>query len=215
MRRLEIENILGTIEEMKEVKRQAMQVSRYTEGQGPKTENLKSAILLKKMIILDEILVESFDGMKIVPFSLLDERKKQGTAPWSRTRSSACSASTTPIAFPRSLSTKLKRPSWTNLLRSAYPFISEGRRLTTGLAQLVVPIDLKVLPKYLPEGEEDSAAVVIGQLGEKPLIVKIWKDGRRAICSFGFSSKIAGEEEITIQITDTGWKRINPVWPLL
>ena len=102
-----------------------------------------------------------------------------------------------------------------HLLRSAYPFISEGRRLTTGLAQLVVPIDLKVLPKYLPEGEEDSTTVVIGQLGEKPLIVKIWKDGRRAICSFGFSSKIAGEEEITIQITDTGWKRINPVWPLL
>ena len=77
MRRLESENILGTIEEMKEVKRQAMQVFRYTEGQGPKTENLKSAILLKKMIILDEILVESFDGIKIVPFSLLDERKKQ------------------------------------------------------------------------------------------------------------------------------------------
>ena len=30
------------------------------------------------MIILAEILVESFDGIKIVPFSLLDERKKQG-----------------------------------------------------------------------------------------------------------------------------------------
>ena len=119
------------------------------------------------------------------------------------------------FAFNKAEKAKRAQDIMDHLLRSAYPFISEGRRLTTSLAQLVVPIDLKVLPKYLPEGEEGSATVVISHLGEKPLIVRIWKDGRQAICSFGFSSKIAGEEEITIQITDTGWKRINPVWPLL
>ena len=54
----------------------AMQAFRYVEAQGATTENLKSAVVAKKLIVMSEILLEAFDNNKIVPFSLLTKEKK-------------------------------------------------------------------------------------------------------------------------------------------
>ena len=70
-------NIAGVIKAMEEVNRQAMQAFRYAEGQGVTTQNLKNAVLAKQLTILSEILVQSFDGTKIVPFTLLDGAMKK------------------------------------------------------------------------------------------------------------------------------------------
>ena len=93
------------------------------------------------------------------------------------------------------------------LLKSAYPFISEGRALTSSLAPLALelPFNIKVLPKYLPEGEEDFTTLILGQLGEKTLSVKIWKDGNQVFCTcshdfFKWRSQSVdgGQQEITL-----------------
>ena len=46
MRRMESENISGTIKEMEKVRDNAMQAIRYVEAQGASTEKLKSADVL-------------------------------------------------------------------------------------------------------------------------------------------------------------------------
>ena len=79
IRHMENENIPGTIDEIKKVRDHAMQAFLYTAGQGPRTENLKSGVLCKQLIILSEILVQSVINHAIVPFSLLDEKKKRTT----------------------------------------------------------------------------------------------------------------------------------------
>ena len=80
MCRLENENISGTIEDITKVRDHAMQAFRYAEGQGPKIEHLKSSVLAKSLTIVAEILLESNNNQTIVPFSLLDERKKRTIA---------------------------------------------------------------------------------------------------------------------------------------
>ena len=203
IRHMENENIPGTIDEIKKVRDHAMQAFLYTAGQGPRTENLKSGVLCKQLIILSEILVQSVINDAIVPFSLLDEKKKRTIASLIEDEVTSMQRfhdSHTVSMFTRNKAEKAKKKQdiMDQLLKPAYPFISEGRGLTNTLAQLEMPYNLRVLPMFLPDGIEDSASLVIGQLGEKPVIVRIWKDGGRAICSFGFSSKIVGEEEITL-----------------
>ena len=96
-----------------------------------------------------------------------------------------------------------------SLLRSAYPFISEGRGLTNTLAPLEIPYNLRVLPHLLPEGEEDAASLTIGQPEGRPLTVMVWKNDKVAFCNFGKSAKIVDEEEVTLHDI-TGWKRQKP-----
>ena len=92
------------------------------------------------------------------------------------------------------------------LLGSAYPFISEGRGLTNSHTQLELPYNLRVLLKYLPEGDEDSVSLIIGQLGSWPVSVKIWREGNQAFSSYytfhwvSQSVDITGKEEVTLPI---------------
>ena len=47
-------------------------LSRFVKGQDPKTEKLKSAVLLKQLVILAEILIHAYNNTTIIPFSLLN-----------------------------------------------------------------------------------------------------------------------------------------------
>ena len=77
MRHMESQNAGSTIKELEEVKRQAMKAFHYAKGQGVTTQNLKNAVLAKQLSVFSEILTKSYDGTKIIPFSLLDEQKKR------------------------------------------------------------------------------------------------------------------------------------------
>ena len=70
-----------------------------------------------------------------------------------------------------------------------------------------MPYNLKVLPRFLPKGEEDAASLVVGQRERMPFTVKVWKEGSLAFCNLGNprkSAKIVDEEEVMLHITDTG-----------
>ena len=99
---------------------------------------------------------------------------------------------------------KQKEDTFDSLLQKAYPFISEGRGLTSNLDALELPFDLKVLPKYLPEGEEDAAHLVVGQLDNQPFYAKVWEEGHFACCTYGSAAKNTEREEVTFQVTP-GW----------
>ena len=77
MRHMENKSIPGTIKELEEVRRHAVQAFHYAEGQVPQIENLKSSVSAKKLVILSEILINSYDGTTIVPFPLLEKQKKR------------------------------------------------------------------------------------------------------------------------------------------
>ena len=64
-----------------------------------------------------------------------------------------------------------------------------------------MPYNLRVLPKFLPEGVEDAASVIIGQLEGKPFTLKIWRDDKLAYCNMGnppISAEIMGDEEVIL-----------------
>ena len=77
---------------------------------------------------------------------------------------------------------KEKQDITDSLLRTAYPFISEGKGLTSSLAPLELPYNLKLMPQFLPEGEEDAACLTIGQHEGKLFAVWVWRDGELAVC---------------------------------
>ena len=181
MRHMENENIFGTIKEMEEVKRHAMQAFQYAEGQGAKTENLKSAVLAKQLVVLAEILINSYDNTTIIPFSLLNKEKKRTISSLVEDEVSDMqrfhdSNSVSMFTLKKAEKAKKKQDIMDSLLRSAYPFISEGRGLTSTLAPLELPYNLRVLPQFLPEGEEDAASLIIGQHEGKPFTVMVWKN---------------------------------------
>ena len=72
----------------------------------------------------------------------------------------------------------------------------------------LLPYNLRVLLKYLPEGDEDSVSLVIGQLGSWPVSVKIWREGYQAFSSYytyynlvvSKSVEITGQEDMTLTI---------------
>ena len=211
MRHMENENIAGTIDEMKKVRDHAMQAFIYTAGQGPRTDNLKSGVLCKQLIILSEILVQSVINDAIVPFSLLDERKKRTIASLIEDEVTSMQRfhdSHNISMFTRNKREKIKKKQdiMDKLLKSAYPFISEGRGLTSALVQLEMPYNLRVLPMFVPEGKEDAVSLVLGQIFGGPLTVNIWRDGNKitfdadAYSSILQSVDINGQTEVKFQI---------------
>ena len=204
MCRLENENISGTIEDITKVRDHAMQAFRYAEGQGPKIEHLKSSVLAKSLTIVAEILLESNNNQTILPFSLLDERKKRTIASLIEIEVTSLqrfhdSHTISMFTMNKAEKAKQKQDLIDGLLRSAYPFISEGKALTNSSAKLELPCHIKVLPMYLPDGEEDAVFLDIGQYKGFPLKVAIWKDGDQVV-SYGTQVKITGEEEVTLHV---------------
>ena len=105
------------------------------------------------------------------------------------------------LTFNKAEKAKKKQDILDRLLQSAYPFISEGRGLTSPLNELELPSQLRVLPKFLPEGREDAASLIIGQLESCQVKVGVWREEDCVFCSFGCSAKIKGQDEVTLHIT--------------
>ena len=204
LRHMENESIPGLIKEMEKVKDHAMQAFHYVEGQGPKTANLKSAVLAKQLVILAEILILSYDGKTIVPFSLLKKETKRtiGSLVEDEIRIVQQfheSQSLSMFTLNKAEKVKKKQDIMDNLLKTSYPFISEGKGFTSALAPLVTPFNLKVLPKFLPDGQEDAASLIIGQHEGRPLTIEVWKESEVAFCNLGnpqISAKILAEEGV-------------------
>ena len=61
------------------------------------------------------------------------------------------------------------------LLRVSYPYVSEGRGFTNPLCPLT-HLSFKILPDFIPEGEEFSTLVTLGQHEKVPFNVRVWKE---------------------------------------
>ena len=168
MRHMENESIPGTIKELEKVRDHAVQAFHYAKGQGPKKENLKSSVFAKKLVILSEILINSYDGTTIVPFPLLDVQKKETISSLIEEEVRSLQSFHDSYKVPmltrnKAEKAKKKQDITDTLLRTAYCFLSEGKGLTSSQTPLKLPYKLKLLPQFLPEGEENAACLTIGQ----------------------------------------------------
>ena len=202
-------NFAKTIEELKNVKHNAVTAFQYAEGKADAPEVLRCKVLAKQLVIFSEILEQSYDGTMIIPFPLLEKSKKETIGKLieidvNSVQNFYNSQSISKFSWNRAEKQKRKEDTFDSLLQKAYPFISEGRGLTSNLGALELPFDLKVLPKYLPEGEEDAAHLVVGQLDHHPFHAKVWKEGHFACCTYGSAAKNTERQEVTFQVTP-GW----------
>ena len=209
MIKMENQDIVGTVQELHEVKKHAMQAFVYAEGQGQKKGNLKNGVFALQMKICAEVLIQGYDKdeNKITPFYLLaDDRKKMigqlleadvknakafhnsQQAPW--------------YALNKEQKAQERQDVLDALLRTCYPLISEGRGLTRPFAPVKIPYDLKVLPEFLPEGFDDAAVVTVGQLEGRPHNVLVWREGEQAMADVGFRRLAASNNaEVTLRVT--------------
>ena len=128
--------------------------------------------------MLSEVLIEAFDNNKIFRFSLLTKKKTQTIGNLIKDEVNSMQAlfdfhTMSMLTFNKAEKAKERQNMMDGLLRSAYLFSSEGRGLTNPLVQLELPYNLGVLPKFLPEGEEDSVPLTIGQLGQEEVTLPI------------------------------------------
>ena len=184
MRHMESQNAGDTIKELEKVKDHSMQAFHYAKGQGVTTQNLKNAVLAKQLTVLSEILTKSYDGTKIIPFSLLDKQKKRTISLLIEDEISSLqkfhdSYKVSMFTWDKAGEAQKRQDILDGLLRTSYPFLSEGRGLTDPLAP--VKLSLQLLPHLLPEGEEDGAWITLGQLQGEPFTMKVWREKESAM----------------------------------
>ena len=175
---LENGNIAASIEELKKVRDKAVTAFQYTKGMGT-TESLRNAVKTKQLKVFSEVLIQSYDGTKITPFFQLEQEKKRKIsllieADIKDVLTFYKSKSISRFALNKAEKEKKKQDMLDTLLRASYPFISEGRGFTNAMA--VLKLSFKLLPQFLPEGEEDGAYITVGQLQGEPFSVKVWRE---------------------------------------
>ena len=176
------------IDAMKEVKTKATTAFEYKQGMGANTETLNKAVKATQLKVFSELAIQSYDGTKITPFPLLERRRKKVISSFFETyiedvisffnsHEYGMLHSYNPL---KSSNEKTKQDTLDLLLKASYPYISEGNSLTNMQADVKLPLDLKVQPKFLAGGEEDFACVIVGQHMGKRLTAKVWKEGGMA-----------------------------------
>ena len=211
MRHMESQNATDTIKELEKVKDHAMQAFHYVKGQGATKDNLKNAVRAKQLSIFSEISTKGYDGTKFILFSMLDKQKKKTIGLLIQDEISSMqkfhnSQSTSMFTLKKAEKAKQRQDILDALLKTSYPFISEGRGLTSALSPIgPMKLCFKLLPHLLPEGEEDSTRVTIGHLQGKPFAVNLWKEndvvmGRWENGESWNCGEIAGTETISKSI---------------
>ena len=168
------------VEEVREMQRHARQAYVYSVGK-PSLKNLSDAAVATNLCMMAEVMLTSFDGDKIVPFYMLEKDKKRVIV----------AAMERDIKKLQDYKDKINKGSWLptskkknnkqqdaldQVLKVAYPFLSEGQGATSSLAVVKeAVITIRVLVKYLPDGAEDKTKVMVGREGGKPRAVYLWK----------------------------------------
>ena len=179
---LKNESISAGVDELKMVKERAVTAFENMKGAGAKTENLEFAVRATQLRVFADIMIQSFDGKTIVPFFHLEKAKKKtiGELIEKEVREVQTFYESHTISWYKLNKTTLakeKQDMLDSLLRASYPYISEGRGFTNALGP--VNLSLKVLSHLLPEGEEDSAYITMGQHHGEPLTMEVWREKER------------------------------------
>ena len=179
---LKNQNMAGVIKEMEKVKENAILAYAYAEGQGATLEDLRNGVLAKKLTICSEVLIQSYDGTTITPFILLDGTKKRTIGAMieldvKNVQNFYESHSIPILALNRSDKANEKENILDGLLRTTYPFLSEGLGLTSSLEPVKFPpYDLRLLQNFLPKGKENAAKTSVGCIEGRPQTVSVWRE---------------------------------------
>ena len=206
--KMENHDIEGTVRELYEVKRHAMQAFVYAEGQGKKKGNLKNGVFALQIKICAEVLIQGYDKdeNKISPFYLLpDDRKRMiGQLVEADVKNAKAFHSSQQVpwyAVNKAQKAQKIQDVLDALLRTSYPLISEGRGLTTPFAPVKIPYDLNLLPEFLP-GLDDAAVITVGQLEGRPHNVRVWREGETSMADVEFHPlDEANNPGVTLSVT--------------
>ena len=207
--KMECLDIAGAVKELEAVKTNAMMAFEHARGQGNKKGNLKNGVFAIQLKIFAEVLIQGYDECenKITPFYLLDEQKKKmisrlAEADIDNAKAFHRKENDGWLTWNSEQKAQERQDVLDTLLRTCYPLISEGRGLTTTIAPVKIPYDLKLLPEFLPEGADDAAVITVGQLEGRPHNVRVWREGETAMADVEFHPlDAANNPGVTLTVT--------------
>ena len=185
MESLESRGYADGIKELEKARDQALKAFQYAEGQGATMENLKNAVAAKRLSIFSEVLIQSYNGTMIVPFPLLDSQRKRTIGRLIEDEMKCMqrfrdSYKVPMFTWDKAAEEKKVQDILDDLLKVSYPFISQGRGFTDPL-NAVTDVSFKLVPNFIPEGEEDSTLVTLGQHEGKDFNVRVWKEKEQVV----------------------------------
>ena len=73
-----------------------------------------------------------------------------------------------------------------SVLKIVYPYVSQARKWTDMKRKVEKKVKLPLMPKYLPDGKEDSAEMIVGvRDGSSVVRVNVWREKDIVYCKYG------------------------------
>ena len=173
--------IRRTVMEAEKMKDHAQHALTYIISQKTNLKNLKEASIAGILAMMGELMRTSYIEEKntIQPFYLLTESKKSLIVNVMEKHINDIFDYGEKMEKSWFLTKKKrakKQDAIDALLKVAYPFLTEGKGLTNSLAVIKAPYNLKLMPKFLPDGEEDRTSFIIGREDGISRIVEAWRE---------------------------------------
>ena len=87
-----------------------------------------------------------------------------------------------------------------SVLKIVYPYASHARKWTDMVREVEKKVKLPLMPKYLPDGKEDSAEMIVGVRDESSVVkVNVWREKDKVCCKYEtktFRKAIKQESEL-------------------
>ena len=204
-----------TLKEAEMMQYQARKALTYIipRAKGFDMQALKDAAVAATLAVMAEVMRSSFDKEKksIQPFYLLTKEKK----------SIVVNVVERHVKEMIDFSEKIEKSSWflnkkkvakkqdavDAVLKMAYPYLTEGKGLTNTLAVLKAPYRLKLMPKFLPDGQEDATRFIIGREDGKSRSVEAWRKDGEVVVMDGegkkYNKPYTDQDEL-VQLTFSG-----------
>ena len=217
-------------ETLKDVLDHGTQAFYYMDSEDMSFKSFEACIQATQLLIFSNIARFSYDESSgsFLPFLTQSIQKKNMTATELIDIVDRCLENRNCVKkeslFSRSSDHKSKvQDTLDTILQVTYPFISEGKGWTKSTTKYDLKdntVTIKVMPKYLPMGDEDKTTLIIGVYIQKKKYqkVEIWRSKNEVFVSgYGknYSKNISSETEMMefcikplISITSTG-ARLN------
>ena len=161
-------------ENLKRVLDEAMRAFHHTAAKKKSVKTFKEKVETVKLIIFAQVLISSYDRVNNVflPQWMLSDNIKRNISDelqsWVEKLIEEKAATKTDSLFSSSKSSEKKMEAQNSLdsvLKVAYSFISHGSNFTSEKNRIEVKdnsIEIRVWPKFVPDGKEDKTEMIIG-----------------------------------------------------
>ena len=197
-------------ETLKDVVDHATQAFYYMDSEDMSLKSFEACVQATQLLIFSNVARFSYDenSGSFLPFLTLSMQKKRMIATELMDIVSRCLENRSRVKkdyfFSKSSDHKAKvQDTLDTILQVTYPFISEGKGWTKSLPKFDLKDNtVKVIPKFVPMGEEDKTTLILGVdiQKKKYLKVEIWRSKDMIYISgcgnYSNSRKISSETEI-------------------